>query len=153
MTATLHYTQGLPGAGKTTYACRFAAAHDAVYVSADEIRMRLYGRRYTGLSGAGHVEDRDPAMCRARDTAIFDGLRADRDVIVDGTNLTASKVRHLAFIADVLGADLRCHDLTDVPVDVCVARALEARGGVDDGVVAYIYALHARHLAPAEVAA
>ena len=153
MTATLHYTQGLPGAGKTTYACRFAAAHDAVYVPADEIRLRLYGRRFTGVAGAGHREDHDPAMCRARDTAIFDGLRAGRDVIVDGTNLTASKVRHLASIANILGAQTVRHDLTGVPVDVCVARALEARGGVDDGVVAYIRRLHAEHLAPAEVAA
>lgn len=144
--ATLTYTQGLPGAGKTTWARAHADQHDAVYVSTDAIRTSLYGRRWTGTHA-----DADPAVRQARDTAVVDGLRAGRAVIVDGTHLTPAKVAHLEWIADILGTRIRCVDFTGVPVETCIERALQDRDGADDGVVAYIRELHAQYLALAGI--
>lgn len=148
MTALL-YTQGLPGAGKTTWCRQWMAGHpDAVYVSTDAIREHLYGQRWNGVHA-----DADPQVRHARDMAASDALRAGRDVLIDGTNLTAEKVAHWHWLADLLGADVQCIDLTGVPLDTCIRQALQQRRGVDDGVVAYIRDLHTRYLTPAEVAA
>lgn len=139
---TLYYTQGLPGAGKTTWTRVFTELRGAVYVSTDQIRKELYGRLWVGV----HAEA-DEQVRQRRDAAIREGLAAGRHVVVDGTHLTPGKVARLEGIAAELDVDIRCLDFTGVPMETCLQRAQE-KGGAEDDIFAYIRRLHAQYIAP-----
>lgn len=110
-------TRGLPGCGKTTYARRWVSegrAHRA-RVNRDDLRAMLDdGEFVEGLT--------EPRVIAARDAAIGSLLSQGVDVICDDTNLPQRTARDLARLAARAGADLTVVDLTDVPLETCLAR-------------------------------
>lgn len=110
-------TRGLPGSGKTTYAKAWVAedrAHRA-RVNRDDLRAMVDDGEYV----EGVTEAR---ILAARDAAISVFLRRGTDVICDDTNLPQRVARDLARLAVLAGAELAVIDLTDVPLETCLAR-------------------------------
>jgi predicted kinase len=127
--ARLIITRGLPGAGKTTRA-RVWVAQDPTgraRVNRDDLRDMLHER----WLGTDEQEDQISAAAHAAVEAL---LRRGVDVVCDDTNLFDEHVLVLRRVAERAGADVEIWDLTDVPVEVCIARDYER--GLDGG--AYI---------------
>lgn len=114
---TLHITRGLPGCGKSTFAQEWVAENpeSRVRINLDDFRNMF--DRYTVTSGPHAIR-----VVTARNAAVVAMLNAGYDVIVDDTNLPNKFVRELHKIAVAADADFNVVDMTDVPVDVCIAR-------------------------------
>ncbi|WP_435109771.1 AAA family ATPase [Nocardiopsis synnemataformans] len=137
--STLYIIRGLPGSGKTDWARRWTAADP-------ERRARVNGDELRAMANNGWwVKDVAEGRTRAtRDAVIGALLGRGLDVVCDDTNLQPRVVRALARLAERHGAEFEVHDLTDVPVDECVAR--DARRGHPVGEET-IRDLHARYVA------
>lgn len=113
---TLHLPRGLPGCGKSTLA-RGLASGGAVHVELDVFRRRLWPEcpaiydPYAGDGWRVHV---------AWEAEVLQHLAAGRDVVADRTNLDGRAAARLRYLAP--GARFVVHDLTGVPLDVCIAR-------------------------------
>ncbi|MEU6990315.1 AAA family ATPase [Streptomyces sp. NPDC046465] len=113
---TLHLPRGLPGSGKSTLARGLAAA-GAVHVELDAHRRRVWPQcpsswdPYTGPGLAVQIEF---------EAEVAEHLAAGRDVVADRTNLDGRGVARLRQLAP--WARLVLHDLTPVPLGVCVRR-------------------------------
>ncbi len=117
MMTTLLITRGLPGSGKTTFARQWVAEdrpHRA-RVNRDDIRAMLD----EGYFEKGVTE---PRVLVLRNSAIAGFLAQGVSVICDDTNLPQRTARDLARIAARAGAELAVMDLTDVPLETCLAR-------------------------------
>jgi predicted kinase len=110
-------TRGLPGCGKTTRARAWVAADPArrARVNRDDLRAMLH-------AGAWRGGDTEEQIVAVRNAAIGTLLRHGVDVVCDDTNLPRRTVRDLGALAARHGARLQVWDMTDVPVEVCVAR-------------------------------
>lgn len=134
-------TRGLPGCGKTTYARQWVSADRAhrARVNRDDIRAMLDdGEFVKGIT--------EPRILAARDAAIMSLLGKGVDVISDDTNLPQRTARDLARLAAHAGAELTVIDLTDVPLETCLARNA-ARTDKMPVPEAAIRDMHARYLA------
>ncbi|MCW2942256.1 MAG: 5-hydroxyl kinase [Actinomycetia bacterium] len=114
---TLHLTRGLPASGKTTWAMSWVAEDRAgrARVNRDDLRKMLDD----GVHVKGVTEQRVMAV---RDAAIVRMLRNGIDVVCDDTNLPQRIARDLARLAKRAGANLKVHDFTHVPLEVCIER-------------------------------
>lgn len=110
---TLHILRGIQGSGKSTVARELQRNVGGRVVERDDIRFMLYGR-YT---------DVDEAMVTVvQDTLIDDGLRGGDNVIVSDMNLRNQYVKRLIEKAWKFNTDYVIHDLTNTPLEVCIAR-------------------------------
>lgn len=109
--------RGLPGCGKTTYARRWVDLDPTgrAAVCRDDIRDMLHG----GWTGVQAQEDLVTAVERNTITTL---VRAGRDVVVHNTNLKPQELADLLHLAADLGAPAEIVDMTNVPVDVCLAQ-------------------------------
>ena len=128
--ATLTITRGLPGSGKTTW----ARGLRAVRVNRDDLRTMLHGR-------AGYQGWAERQVTIAAYAQIEALLRAGVDVVCDDTNLRHRTVRDLRDLAARAGAGFAVHDLTEVPLEVCLARdaARTDRPPVGEAVIREMY--------------
>ena len=136
---TLVITRGLPGSGKTTKARAWVAAspRSRARVNRDDLRAMLHDGVWLG-------HDTETQIIGVRDSTISGLLRRGLDVVCDDTNLPQRTARELAALAARAGAELEVWDLTDVPVEVCVARDAARERQVGEQV---IRDLHARYVA------
>ncbi len=136
---TLIITRGLPASGKTTKARAWVAADPAnrARVNRDDLRAMIHDGVWLG-------HDTEQQIIAVRDSTISTLLRHGLDVVCDDTNLPQRTARDLAALAGRNGAVLEVWDLTDVPVDECVARDAARDRTVGESV---IRDLHARYLA------
>lgn len=131
-------TRGLPGSGKSTWARQWVTedpAHRAE-VNRDLLRIMLHG-------GYADAETQVTAASHASIAAL---LSAGVSVVCSDTNLPQRHARDLARIAARAKADLDVRDLTDVPLETCLARnaARADKEPVPEGV---IREMHARYVA------
>jgi predicted kinase len=116
---TLIAMRGLPGSGKSTRARQMlddVAVGTLVRTSRDVYRVMLHGH---ARHGDRVCEDQ---VTIAQHASIRALLLAGVDVIVDDTNLSLRNLSSLLTIACQCGADFRVEDLTDVPLELCIAR-------------------------------
>lgn len=143
MTAELRIYRGLPASGKTTLAKAWVAA-DPGYrarVNRDDLRAMLHGGYVDG--GTEHR-----AVTKARDGLIGALLAAGISVVNDDTNLSQRRARDIARIGRKAGATLFVSDLTDVPLDLCIARDDDRRRSGERSVgEKVIREMHERYLA------
>lgn len=110
-------TRALPGAGKTTRAKDWVAEdpkHRA-RVNRDDIRSMLHG-------DAPYSHETEVSVRAVRDRAIRSLLSRNVDVICDDTNLVQRTARDLRELAQLEGTEFEIWDMTNVPLDVCLAR-------------------------------
>lgn len=111
-------TKGLPGCGKTTRALAWVAEDpdNRARVGRDLLRVMLHGRRL----GTGRQED---MVSLLQTGAVVSLLRARVSVVVDDTNLHQHSLDALlAAGRTMVGRAVRVWDMTDVPLDVCIAQ-------------------------------
>ncbi|GAA1602527.1 AAA family ATPase [Actinoplanes couchii] len=128
MPRRLIITRGLPAAGKTTRALRWVAEDPErrARVGTDQIAAMLHPQILVGA-------DNDYTMLYALreqlvvNAAIEALLRSGLDVVCDDTFLLPHYLETARDLAERCGADLVLWDMTDVDVEVCIARD-EQRG-------------------------
>lgn len=133
--STLTITRGPPGSGKTTR----MLATGAALAGRDRFRVALHGG-YTGLSAhEAQVTVVQLAVIRALLT------RGD-DVAVDDCNLVDEHLAPLVQLGRECGAEVVIVDLTDVPLDRCIANDATRTGTAHLG-EQKIRAIHAEWVA------
>ncbi|MEU4578984.1 AAA family ATPase [Nonomuraea sp. NPDC023979] len=128
--STLIIARGLPGSGKTTKAVAWVAEKPdtRARVNRDDLRSMAHdGAHIKGVTEA--------RIIAVRDSAISALLRKGVDVVSDDTNLPSRTVRDLTQLAKRAGADVEVWDLTDVPVEACIARDAERPRPVGEPVI------------------
>lgn len=136
--STLFITRGLPGSGKTYEAAAWVAEDlgARARVNRDDLRAMVHD--------SGHIRGvTEPRIVAARDAAISALLRKGVDVVCDDTNLPSRTVRDLARVAARARADFEVWDMTDRPLDICIARDAARERPVGEQV---IRDMHARYL-------
>lgn len=134
-------TQGLPGSGKTTWACQWVALDPAhrFNVNRDDMRDMAHG----GFA------DQEVMITTARDALIETLLKRGVSVVVSDTNLKRRYVRDLLKIATRCHAEFRIQDFTSVPLETCILR--DERRGLGGGRkvgAEVIQGMHARFIVP-----
>jgi predicted kinase len=133
-------TRGLPGSGKSTFACEWVAedpGHRAE-VNRDHLRLMMHG----GFANA------ETQVTAARDAAIRALLERGVSVISSDTNLPQRTARDLARIGRLAGAEVKVIDLTNVDIDTCHARnSQRTEGRVPDHVIEDMYARYIKGMA------
>lgn len=108
--------RGIPASGKSTYAREWVSddVKTRVRINRDDLRMSLFGS-YWG------PEVDEQAVTIAQDQMLLGFLRAERDVVLDNTNLKARDVRAVLKNAAKAGAEV---EFVDFPVkaDVAITR-------------------------------
>lgn len=114
---TLTITRGLPASGKSTLARAWVAEDPArrFRLNRDDVRAMAHASVFLG-------QDTEKQVQAVRDAAVTALLKRGVDVVVDDTNLPSRTARDLRRLAVLAGADFEVIDLTDVPLDVCLAR-------------------------------
>lgn len=148
MSSVLYLTVGLPACGKTTRARQWVADSPLTRArcNRDDFRDMMYG----GWTGKPEHEE---AVTVAQHVAIRVLLAVGWDVVADDTNLNPVHLAALEEVARQAGAEVEVWDMTDVPLERCIAwdeiRAAYGERAVGEDV---IRRLHARWLAPQPVA-
>ena len=135
---TLFITRGLPASGKSTWA--------RAWVSEDPQRRAEVNRDHLRIMMHGGYVDQETQITAAAHATIRTLLERGVSVVSSDTNLPQRHARELASIGRRAGAKVEIVDLSDVPLDVCLARNA-TRGD------AYVPAdrireMHRRYIAP-----
>lgn len=122
---TLTITRGLPGCGKSYWAAQTARTSGAWRVSRDVVREMLAG----DLAHWTPDADAEDTVTQIQIYAVRRALRAGRDVIVDDCNLADGYVDRFRELAAECGSDFKIQDFRHVPLDVCLQRDRQRKGG------------------------
>lgn len=119
---TLIAMRGLPASGKSTYAIDLVTQDPLrwVRVNRDLLRLMLHNGIY--LPDGDGSDGTERTIRFARDGVIKAMLERGLNVIVDDTNLPNRSIRELYNLAKFARTDFDIVDLTDVPVETCIAR-------------------------------
>lgn len=122
--STIHYTVGLPGSGKTTWAKKFIAESSEKIVRAnrDDLRQMLHDGFFS--------PENEQMVTKVQEDIIYGALRRGHSVMVDDTNLNPKTLRHLSDIERDINSNFGCrpvalvrHDqFLRVPINVCIER-------------------------------
>lgn len=116
-------TVGLPGSGKSRRAKQWVDEdpEHRTRVNRDDTRRSMHGR-YLG----SRAQEKQVSIGTGATIGAL--LRNGFDVVCDDTNLMPDYVDRLRRIAERNGAEFEVWDMTDVDIEVCVARDSERTG-------------------------
>ena len=135
---TLHYTYGLPGSGKTTWASEYVRTHPGtVLVDRDSLRDMMHNGRFSKRN--------EKTVTEAQHAILAGALNEGHDAIAGDTNLNPRTITKLEGIARDHGAELVKVDFTDVPLTECIRRDLTRSRSVGEDVIRGMWE---RYLAP-----
>lgn len=111
---TAHVLTGLPASGKTT----LARSLDAMRFNLDDTRSML------GFPAGSPqwTRDKETVAVSTMVAGMKAAILAGRDIVADNCHMTPSTPRLYRKHLGSLGVEFIVHDLTDVPVDECIAR-------------------------------
>jgi predicted kinase len=124
---TLMITRGLPASGKTTRARAWVAENPAgrARLNRDDFRLMVH---------EGYISrETEAVISSAQHGAARTLLLAGIDVVADDTNLKPKATLAWEEVAARAGAALVIWDLTNVPLDVCIARDAARTGNAHVG--------------------
>lgn len=129
---TLFYTIGLPASGKDTIAVEMMQKDpQLVRTNKDLIREMLHISKWS--------TENEKMVLRVRDSIIEDALRVGKNVIVTDTNFGDKHIEKFKELAMKYHADIKCIDLTNVPLDVCLNRDAKREKSVGKKVIMNMY--------------
>lgn len=120
MNATLVITHGLPGSGKTTMAMEKLQEdpQNVIRANRDDIREKLFGASYHSKTPDKKSEQQ---VSQVQQEIIKQGLRENKTVIVDDTNLNTRRIKPLLDMAKKYNAKIeQIH--ANVPIEECKRR-------------------------------
>ena len=97
MFMTFYLLIGIPGSGKSTYAKKLSKETNAIIISSDDIRTRLFGSRQN-ISN-------DRVVFKTMRKEITENLNEGKNVICDATNVTISK--RASFLNELINIDCK----------------------------------------------
>lgn len=104
---------GLPGSGKSTYARKLVSKiEDSIRVNRDDIRSML---------GTYWVSSRESFVSNIEKSIVTQGLKDDRTVIVDATNLNKIVIQEFQTIASDMKAEYE-RIIINTPLRICIFR-------------------------------
>jgi predicted kinase len=120
--------KGLPASGKSTIAQgRMIADGNTIRINKDLLRKMLHFGKFTGIN-EGATRD------AARDLAKF-FIGKKLNVIIDDTNLNEGTMQSWKDLAKELKCKVEIMDLTEVPIEDCIARDLGREDSVGPTVI------------------
>lgn len=145
--ATIKFTVGLPGSGKSTWAKEFVKKNkNYVRVSRDDIRR---------MRGEYWIPSQESMITDIENAAIIAALRHGKNVIIDATNLSIDRNRNrVRVIKDILTKE-GLHELVnklnvsyerfmDVSLEVLIKRDLNREHSVGKDVITNMYDRYVR---------
>ena len=135
-------TKGLPASGKTTWAKEYCLKNpDFIRVSRDDLRH---------MRGKYWLPKQEKIITEMVDGCILSAIKAQKNVILDATNLGDQSKNHLKALLEEnnLEAKIEYKDFTNVPFSVCVERDRKREDGVGFSV---IHRMWDKHLRPKKV--
>jgi len=111
---TVILTVGLPGSGKTTWSLEQMKKYPGKYkrINKDDLRAMVDGGEWS--------KKNEGIILEMRDKLILAALSANKNVIVDDTNLNPTHKKHIENL--VVGKALVIEKVFDTPVEECVKR-------------------------------
>lgn len=110
--ATLNIIIGIPGSGKSNYAKKYLLTNNSVYLSSDDIRVKLYG-----------FEDQthNDVVFETMKKRTLNALKEGKDVIYDATNLNKKRRSGIINEAHKLDAQIDAY-LCCTPINIILER-------------------------------
>ncbi len=131
----LTIARGLPGSGKSTWACELVRDHDNWRrINRDDLRRMTSDGKW---SKAKEEQIKQAEMSLA---ALY--LKAGLSVVIDDTNLPEKTVQMWREFAMDFGAAFQIHDFTYVPVETCIERDRKRQNYVGEKVIRRMYREH-----------
>lgn len=132
-------TKGLPASGKTTWAKQYAEDNpDYIRISRDDLRH---------MRGKYWIPKQESIINDMVNQCILSALRADKNVILDATNLGEATCVQLSSLLNEhkIEAKIEIKDFTDIPFWECVERDRQRENSVGFQV---IHRMWSKHLKP-----
>lgn len=104
----------LPRSGKSTYVDKYL--HNIPRISADQLRLLIYGRRY--------LAEKEHLVWWVRDIMLRALMQQELDVVIDQTNITRARRRELIRLAEEYGYTTVAVVL-ERDIGTCKERAVE----------------------------
>lgn len=105
---------GLPRSGKSTWIGK--TRNKEVIISADRLRLEMYGQRF--FSGG------EAFVWATRDVLLKIILDQGLDIIIDDTNITIERRKNIIKLAKKYGYNVSCIFI-NTPSEVCISRAID----------------------------
>ena len=110
-TRTIYALCGVPGSGKSYYGKKLKDQYNAVYLSSDEIREKIYGN--------ADIQANPEKVFMVMDSMAFEALENGYDIIYDTT--MAKKKDRINFIKKFKEYNLVLI-IIDTPLEICIER-------------------------------
>jgi len=111
----LMFTCGLPRSGKTTLRNYIVENTDLFIISADEIRMLVYGQRF--------FKQGEEIVWSIRNKILEYMLQQNKTILIDETNTSIRRRKPIIELANFFKCNATCLYL-ETPLDICLKRCL-----------------------------
>jgi predicted kinase len=125
--------KGLPGSGKSTWSKKIIDKYPERYkrINNDDLNSMMSNGKLSDDKGAFNR--------RISDALIIETLKAEKNVILDNTNLNPRIEKDIRKLAEEYHAIVKIKDFTDVPIEICIERDSKREKPVGEKVIRGMY--------------